>query len=289
MSLKKWCKNNYNKVLFVSLCVFSSIVYIQFIIGHYATDTYNIAYVGYDTYMKNWYLTDGRIFSAMFLFIMKIFNLSVENANTISLLFAIVITNISVMKIFNWTEKYVQIKNIKEKIILLIICYVIFWNFTYIENMYFLESSIMALSVLFYTMSAISLVEKNKYSFLKALMFAILGIISYQGTIGFLFILTALLTFIKNPKNYKANIVDIVKSTLEKTPPELSSDIMEKGIVLAGGGALIKNLDKLLSIETGMPVYIAEEPLDCVVRGTGKTLEDLERLKSVLVNSRKRR
>ncbi len=84
-------------------------------------------------------------------------------------------------------------------------------------------------------------------------------------------------------------IVEIVKLTLEKTPPELASDIMEKGIVLAGGGALIKNLDKLLSTETGMPVYIAEEPLDAVVRGTGKTLEDLERLKTVLVNSRKRR
>lgn len=84
-------------------------------------------------------------------------------------------------------------------------------------------------------------------------------------------------------------IVDIVKATLEKTPPELASDIMEKGIVLAGGGALIKNLDKLLSIETGMPVYIADEPLDCVVRGTGKTLEDLERLKSVLINARKRK
>ncbi len=84
-------------------------------------------------------------------------------------------------------------------------------------------------------------------------------------------------------------IVDIVKLTLEKTPPELASDIMEKGIVLAGGGALIKNLDKLLSIETGMPVYIAENPLDAVVRGTGKTLEDLERLKMVLINSRKRR
>ncbi len=84
-------------------------------------------------------------------------------------------------------------------------------------------------------------------------------------------------------------IVEIVKATLEKTPPELASDIMEKGIVLAGGGALIQNLDKLLSIETGMPVYIAEEPLDCVVRGTGKTLEDLERLKTVLINSRRRR
>jgi len=86
-----------------------------------------------------------------------------------------------------------------------------------------------------------------------------------------------------------AEIVESVKQTLEKTPPELASDIMEKGIVLAGGGALIQNLDKLLSSKTGMPVYVAEEPLDCVVKGTGKTLEDLERLKSVLVNARKRK
>ena len=86
-----------------------------------------------------------------------------------------------------------------------------------------------------------------------------------------------------------SKIVEIVKITLEKTPPELASDIMEKGIVLAGGGALIRNLDKLISTETGMPVYVAEEPLDCVVRGTGKTLEDLERLKTVLINARKRR
>ena len=84
-------------------------------------------------------------------------------------------------------------------------------------------------------------------------------------------------------------IVEVVKSTLEKTPPELASDIMEKGIVLAGGGALIQNLDKLLSTKTGMPVYVAEDPLECVVKGTGKTLEDLDRLKSVLINSRKRR
>ena len=84
-------------------------------------------------------------------------------------------------------------------------------------------------------------------------------------------------------------IVESVKQTLERTPPELASDIMEKGIVLAGGGALIQNLDKLLSIKTGMPVYVAEDPLDCVVKGTEKTIEDLERLKSVLINSRRRR
>ena len=84
-------------------------------------------------------------------------------------------------------------------------------------------------------------------------------------------------------------IVEDVKATLEKTPPDLASDIVEKGIVLAGGGALIRNLDKLLSQKTEMPVYIAEDPLECVVKGTGKTLEDLERLKTVLINARKRR
>ena len=84
-------------------------------------------------------------------------------------------------------------------------------------------------------------------------------------------------------------IIDIVKNTLEKTPPELASDIVEKGIVLTGGGALIKNIDKLLSQKTGMPVYIAEDPLECVVKGTGKKLEDLEKLKTVLINARKRR
>ena len=84
-------------------------------------------------------------------------------------------------------------------------------------------------------------------------------------------------------------IVEVVKITLEKTPPELASDIMEKGIMLSGGGALIKNLDKLISAETGMPVYIADEPLDCVVKGTEKTLQDLGKLRTILLNSRKRR
>ena len=83
-------------------------------------------------------------------------------------------------------------------------------------------------------------------------------------------------------------IVDVVKITLERTPPELSSDIMEKGIVLAGGGALIKNIDKLIMEKMEMPVYVADDPLGCVVKGTGKTLEDLERLKTVLINARKR-
>ena len=89
-------------------------------------------------------------------------------------------------------------------------------------------------------------------------------------------------------ENSISEIIDVVKITLEKTPPELASDIMEKGIVLSGGGALIQNLDKLISLETGMPAYVAEEPLDCVVRGTGKTLQEIEKLRTVLKNARKR-
>ena len=83
-----------------------------------------------------------------------------------------------------------------------------------------------------------------------------------------------------------AKIVETVKQTLEKTPPELAADLVEKGIYLAGGGALIQNLDKLLSQETKMPVYVANSPLECVAIGAGKTLEDLEKLKKVLINSR---
>ena len=70
-----------------------------------------------------------------------------------------------------------------------------------------------------------------------------------------------------------ADIVDTVKETLEETPPELSADILDHGITLTGGGALLKGLDKLISQETGMPVHVAEHPLDCVAEGTGRMLD----------------
>jgi len=85
-------------------------------------------------------------------------------------------------------------------------------------------------------------------------------------------------------RNSIAEVVDVIKITLEKTPPELAADIVEKGVVLAGGGALIRNLDKLISQKIEMPVYVAEDPLECVVKGTGKTLADLEKLRDVLIN-----
>jgi len=82
-------------------------------------------------------------------------------------------------------------------------------------------------------------------------------------------------------------IVEAIKITLEKTPPELAADIMDKGIVMAGGGSLLRGLDKLVSEQTGMPVHVAEEPLSCVALGTGKALENLDVWKKVLLNPHK--
>ncbi len=84
-----------------------------------------------------------------------------------------------------------------------------------------------------------------------------------------------------------AAIIEAVKVTLEKTPPELASDIMDRGIVMTGGGSLLRELDLLLSKETGMPVHIAEDALSCVAIGTGKALESIEILKRVMMSPKK--
>src|SRR5205814_7666379 len=76
-----------------------------------------------------------------------------------------------------------------------------------------------------------------------------------------------------------AQIIDAIKSTLDKTPPELAADIMDRGIVLAGGGALLQGLDQRLRQETHMPTHLAESPLTCVAVGSGRSLEEFEAMR----------
>ena len=78
-------------------------------------------------------------------------------------------------------------------------------------------------------------------------------------------------------------IVEAVRRALEITPPELSADIVDRGIVMTGGGALIRGLDRLLQHETNLPIHVDEEPLTCVVRGAGRILDDLHKYRTVLV------
>ncbi len=84
-----------------------------------------------------------------------------------------------------------------------------------------------------------------------------------------------------------AQIVNAVKLTLERTPPELSSDILDRGVMLTGGGALLKGLDERLRLETSLPIHVAEDPLTAVVRGTGKVLENIHQYSKVLIKSRR--
>ncbi|MDP3889231.1 MAG: rod shape-determining protein [bacterium] len=80
-----------------------------------------------------------------------------------------------------------------------------------------------------------------------------------------------------------ASIIDVIRVALENTPPELSSDLVDRGIVMAGGGSLLRGLDKLISKETGLPVRVAEDPLFCVVNGAGKVLEEIDFFKEALM------
>ena len=80
------------------------------------------------------------------------------------------------------------------------------------------------------------------------------------------------------------HIVSAVKTALEQTPPELGADIADRGMMLTGGGALLRDIDRLLNEETGLPVLVAEDPLTCVVRGCGIALEQMERLGSIFTS-----
>jgi rod shape-determining protein MreB len=81
-------------------------------------------------------------------------------------------------------------------------------------------------------------------------------------------------------------ILNSVRNTLEQTPPELSSDLMDRGLILAGGGALLRGLDQLLAAETGLPVHVADDPLTAVVLGTGTVLDEIKALRSVVSTTR---
>ena len=78
-------------------------------------------------------------------------------------------------------------------------------------------------------------------------------------------------------------IIEAVRQNLEQTPPELAADILDRGIILTGGGALLRGLDNRLVEETSLPVIVADDPLTCVVRGTGKVLEDISIYQKVLI------
>ena len=204
--------NKQNKIEFIILFTITCIIFLPFLMGHYATDTYNVINVGYKEYAIQWSLNDGRIFMSSIVLIASKLNLSIEAFTFITLILGLAVSTISVMYIKNIINRYKKADSKYKNILITIISYFTIFNFMYVEVMYFVESFVISLSVLLYIVAADILVKREKEHFVKSLLIVILAIMFYQGSIGMYFLTVLLISIMKNKNNIREIIIDIVKS-----------------------------------------------------------------------------
>lgn len=210
--IKNYLKQNkINIIIFVITFTITCVIFLPFLIGHYATDTYNIYSMGYKNFALSNSFKEGRIITGGCALLMDAIELSVETSLLIMLLMALIISNLAVIIIKKIIEKYKTAQNIKQQIIITTISYITIFNFMYLDNLYFWECGIMALSVLLYVISANILVEKNNKYVLKSIILTILGVMCYQGTIELFFAYVLLFSILKNKENIKEIIFDLFK------------------------------------------------------------------------------
>lgn len=192
----------YKKTIIISLIVFalSIIMCMGFIKMHYTVDTYTIANIGYLEYATNWSLKDGRILMYILLLLMNILKVPLEITNYIFEIAAIIISTVSVMIIYNMVIKIKDTDSKMMKSILLVISYLVVFNFMYVEALYFLESIIISTSILLFILATKNLLKETKKGLIKAGLLAIIAMFAYQGTIGFFIVLSISMIIIKKQK-----------------------------------------------------------------------------------------
>lgn len=194
--------------IFSVILIFSLIIFYGYLKNHFAADTFNIINLGYERYAVEFSLTDGRILMGIITLCANIIKLPITLYITILEILAIITSCIAVMLLRNIISVYKKTDNKITEILLIIACYYTIFNFTYIENMYFAECFVMALSILIYIWSANKLINSNsKKDYLKVLIAVFLGLICYQGTISAFLIMTIVLSLIKEKRNIIKNIV----------------------------------------------------------------------------------
>lgn len=216
--------NKKDVITFLIIFFISCVIFIPFLQGHYATDTYNVANVGYKNYATNWSLIDGRLVMFAIGMIAHILNIQIEIYVFITLLLALFISDIAIIKLSKIIKSYKGTKNILQEIVLMIMCFVTIFNFMYLENMYYVESVVMALSILLLIISADILVNKKGHYIIKSLVCTIFAVICYQGTIGVFFAYVILFSILKNKEN----------------PIEILFDLLRCGVIAFG--AAISNI-----------------------------------------------
>lgn len=193
-------KNKENKVILLIIIIVACLLYINFLTGYYSIDTDKIIYLGYDGYAINYSFYDGRILMGIILIIANMIHIKLKVLYIILLFISILISSITVLKLYNIINQYKNTK-IKQKIILLILVFCYIFNFMTINNMEYIEVIIMSISILLYILAAESIAIKGEPK--KAFLYTFLAGVCYQGTINMLFLTTILFMALKYQKQEK--------------------------------------------------------------------------------------
>lgn len=192
--------NKRNIITFITILIITCIIYAPLLMGHYATDTYNIINKGYEKYAITYSLNDGRPIMCLISLIAQKINVPIMIYIVTLTAIALIVSCISVIKLKNIILKYIERTDKKTEYTILAISYIIIFNFAFLENMQFVECSIMSVSILLSIITAQTIVEKNKNYIIKSIILAILSVVFYQGTINWLFTITFVLSIFKEKK-----------------------------------------------------------------------------------------
>lgn len=199
-------------LIYVTLVVFTCIIFIPFLTGHYIPDTYGIIERGLEDYSLYNSFTDGRVLMGILNLLVLKLNIPIMVYVICTLFISILISCIVVIFLKKIILKFRPAENKWMELIVTVICYVTIFNFMYLENLYFIECIVMALSLLLYSLGAYILANKSKGYIFKSALCVIIGMISYQGTIGFFLALVFLFSILKNKNKVSSIIKDILIS-----------------------------------------------------------------------------
>lgn len=190
-------------LLFFILLLFSCFLYGSYLTMHYASDTYNIINVGYEQYAIYWSFIDGRIVMGLIGLVANLLSIPINIYVILLTFLALVISSFVVMVIRSMILEVKLIQNKKTEWILNTICFLCIFHFMYMENLYYVESIVMALSLLFYVLATKQLLKNTKFRLWKTFGLLILGVMCYQGTIGLFFAFTFVMTLISKQNKIK--------------------------------------------------------------------------------------
>lgn len=194
---------------YVIIFALTLLLFYNFITMHYATDTYNIINRGYKEYAIKYSLNDGRVFMSLISLFADLINLPIEAYIILLTIIALAVSCISVMKIQSFAEKYYKNDKKISKYIILLISYLIIFNFAFLENMQFAECAVMAISILLDIIAAKAIVEKEKNYVIKSCLLMLISVFCYQGTVNWFITITFFFSIIKGE-----NLKDIIKNVL---------------------------------------------------------------------------